>query len=266
VRQGGVQVPQPAAWSAPQPTPPPSPQPPPQRQAPPPPARPTAAGPPAHSSGPAPGLLDLEIQDRDLEAQFPIDFSSREEHGLVTIDLPPKREDPWARSRVGPVGTIRDPQQVVVLHLATLGLYYLRWIHQTYREAHRHADGRREVRIPDGGPAAAVFALVPFLAAALGTVLILATDPWNRPPWMTDTLTYVVPFLGLPFAAAGWIFTAGLVTRMRVASGVRRRDAGNTRKDALWLLVPVVGALVFCAKVQGRLNRYWRYEAEPQIE
>ena len=52
-------------------------------------------------------------------------------------DTPPPVPPPSAAAR-GPRGKVRNPAAVIIFSIITLGIYYLYWIYQVYRELKEH--------------------------------------------------------------------------------------------------------------------------------
>lgn len=182
--------------------------------------------------------------------------------GLPRSEAVPSNEL-WDSTHMGPPGRERSPVTVLLLHLVTLGLYHPFWVFALFKEARAYADKRRDVRIAEPGPATAVYAITPLLILVLVFAMLEllrgGPDPISKETMIWGMVAASV--VALPFAIAGWREIANLVTKMRIASGVGETAAGRTIRDALWMLVPVAGPVIFFWIVQSRHNRYWSLEA-----
>jgi hypothetical protein len=212
--------------------------------------------PAARSSAP----VDIVIEAEDLSDHRGVPLGGRR---VPTGTLAPSStaaDDQLPTRRAKP-GNARSVAALPFLLLLTGGGYYLRWVYLLFQEAHEFADLRRGIRVPEGGPAMAVYALTPLLIAVLvGSLLLLLRGAGSISGEAALVLGAVVLLAALPFAALGWRSTAGLVTKMRLASGVRPEAAGRSARDALWTLLPGLGLLVYCCRVQARTNAYWTRE------
>jgi len=60
-----------------------------------------------------------------------------------------------------------------------------------------------------------------------------------------------------------WFVTPSEVGKMYQADG---REAPVSGWTGLWMLLPIVGGIVWFVKIQGALNRYWESKAGPVPE
>jgi serine/threonine-protein kinase len=212
--------------------------------------------PPAGSSAP----VDIVIEAEDLSDHRGVRLAGRRTPPGTRAPSTTAAEE-WLPTRMGKPGNARSVAALPFLLLLTGGGYYLRWVYLLFQEAHEFADRRRGVRVPEGGPAMAVYALTPLLIAVLvGSLLLLLRGAGSISGDTAVVLGIVVLLAALPFAALGWRSTAGLVSKLRTASGVRPEAAGQSARDALWTLIPGLGLLVYCCRVQSRTNSYWTRE------
>ena len=128
---------------------------------------------------------------------------------IPTSPVPAASPPAW-----GPVGKVRNPWAVFGLSIITLGIYFLYWTYQVFREMKDHTgDGV-------GGPIGLVIGIV---------------------------VGFVNAFL-IPSEVGNMYAKAGEPKPVRGVTG-------------FWMLIPIVGFIIWLIKVQGALNERWETAA-----
>lgn len=123
------------------------------------------------------------------------------------------------------LGKQRNPIVVILLALVTLGIYGFVWNFCLYNEACVYARNRNGTRITSGG-------------AAIGFMF--------------------VPLFNIIWMFMLWFKTPGLVTRMRQADGVPADQRGSTGALGFFMLIPLLGPIMWTILTQMAINGFWR--------
>jgi hypothetical protein len=131
------------------------------------------------------------------------------------VNEPPARSTlPTPAASGGELGRPRGVVFVILITIATLGIYHLYWTYKTFEEMKSHTG--------EG------------IGGVLGLVIAIVFNP-------------VI-----------WFVAPSEVGKMYRGDG---RSAPMTGWTGLWILLPLIGFIVWTAKVQGALNRYWTSKA-----
>jgi hypothetical protein len=178
-------------------------------------------------------------------------------------------------SSLGPPGRHRMPAVVVLLTVATLGVYGLVWYARTNREM-RDFDPRMSLRSNPSTWAVVIPWLATMVAAVAGGVLLAAPRlGLHSIPAVHSTVAaalLAVPLVGgwvvllMPFAAIGVALTHERVRVVQELAGATADGQVRPAAATAWLVLPVIGGLVLMVQIQRSLNAVWdRIPALPGI-
>jgi hypothetical protein len=124
-----------------------------------------------------------------------------------------------AGSAARPLGKPRSVLGVILLSLVTLGFYGFYWLYKTYQEMKDHTG------VGIGGVVGVILAIFVYLGP------------------LDAFVGFVNPFI-----------MSSEVGRMYDAEGQAKPVSWIT---GLWILLPLVGGIIWLVKTQNALNRYW---------
>ena len=123
-----------------------------------------------------------------------------------TPAVPPPAAPPASR----PVGKVRSAAAVIIFSIITLGIYFLYWTYQVFRELKEHTD------------------------QGIGPIIAL-----------------VIAFV---FNPINWFVLPSEIGNMYERAGQSKPVSGIY---GLWILLPIIGFIIWTVQVQGALNRAW---------
>ena len=189
--------------------------------------------------------------------------------GAVAAPVAPHRARPVLRSPApifGPPGRRRSAAVVVLLSIATLGIYSLVWHHRINREM-TDFDPRLQVRSGRSVLALMVPLLIGLGVAAAAAARIILDHagitvsvpiPASVTHWLVLAplaMQYLV--LIIPFSLLAAAMTAERVRVVEDHVGIPTDRQLAPVPTIAWLMFPAAGGLVVMARAQGRLNEIW---------